>query len=128
MQIAAIDHVVLTVRDLERSRAFYEGVLGMRVVEPARGPIALHFGSQKLHLHVAGHEFDPKATLPTPGSGDLCFITTTPLDVVIAELEQAGAEIIVGPVPRTGATGPIRSVYVRDPDGNLIELANQLEA
>jgi catechol 2,3-dioxygenase-like lactoylglutathione lyase family enzyme len=114
MRVASLDHLVLTVRDLDATLAFY-GRLGMRHVEFAPGRHALAFGSQKLNLHVAGHELEPKAAAPTPGSADLCFL--------VDELDVSGLDVIEGPVERTGATGTIRSVYVRDPDGNLVELS-----
>ena len=122
--IESLDHVVLTVRDIERSRDFYARVLGMEARAQARRPLALHFGRQKLHLHQAGSEFSPKAAAPTPGAGDLCFLTATPIADIAATLEAEGIAIEVGPVKREGATGPINSIYVRDPDGNLIEISN----
>jgi catechol 2,3-dioxygenase-like lactoylglutathione lyase family enzyme len=122
--IECLDHLVLTVDDLQATCAFYERVLGMQVVTFANGRYALQFGQQKINLHQAGNEFEPKAALPTPGSADLCFITSLPLDQVIAHLHTCNVEIVEGPVSRTGAIGPIESVYVRDPDGNLIEVAN----
>ena len=124
MQLDSLDHLVLTVRDLEASIAFYERGLGMRVVRPERGPVAIHYGTQKLHLHLAGHEFNPKAVHPTPGSGDLCFLTAVPVEEWITHLAAQGVTTEIGPVPRMGAQGPIRSIYLRDPDGNLIEIAN----
>lgn len=124
--IDSLDHVVLTVRDIERSRDFYGRVLGMEVREQENRPLALHFGSQKLHLHQAGKEFSPKAAAPTPGAGDLCFLSATPIADIAATLEAEGIAIEVGPVEREGATGPIASIYVRDPDGNLIEISNPL--
>lgn len=127
MQLDSLDHLVLTVRDLEASIAFYERALGMRVVRPERGPAALHYGTQKIHLHGAGHEFNPKSVHPTPGSGDLCFLTSTPVDDWIPHLAGVGATVELGPVPRQGAQGPIRSIYLRDPDGNLIEIANPVQ-
>lgn len=120
--IAALDHLVLTVRDLAATCAFYRA-LGMDVRTFAGGRTALHFGGQKINLHEAGREFEPKAAVPTPGSADLCFLLSGPLDGAIARLKQAGIAIVEGPVERTGARGPIRSVYCRDPDGNLIELS-----
>jgi len=125
MHIDALDHLVLTVGDIEATCAFYGRVFGMQVVTFGAGRRALAFGEQKINLHQAGHEFEPKATRPTPGSADLCLLTTTHLDRVQAELRAADVHIEDGPVPRTGATGPILSVYVRDPDGNLIEIANR---
>jgi catechol 2,3-dioxygenase-like lactoylglutathione lyase family enzyme len=121
--IDRLDHLVLTVADMARSCAFYQDVLGMEVVHFGEGRTALHFGQQKINLHRAGQEWEPKATHPTPGSTDLCFITTQPLGAVEARLKAYGVAIHEGPVTRTGAQGPIRSLYVRDPDGNLIELS-----
>ena len=127
MEIDRIDHVVLTVRSIDATCEFYARVLGMRVVTFAEGRKALAFGRQKFNLHEAGREFEPKADRPTPGSVDLCLITNTPLDAVADHLHRCNVAIIDGPVPRTGATGPIRSVYFRDPDANLIEVANYVE-
>jgi catechol 2,3-dioxygenase-like lactoylglutathione lyase family enzyme len=121
-----LDHLVLTVRDLAASRDFYTRVLGMEA-RTGPGPVALHFGDQKLHLHQAGSEFEPKAARPTPGSGDLCFTTRSPIDTVVAELREAGVEIIEGPARRVGARATLLSVYFRDPDGNLVEVSNELE-
>lgn len=123
--IERLDHLVLTVRDLAATCAFYQQALGMDVQHFGAGRVALHFGQQKINLHVAGQEFEPKAQQPTPGSADLCFITTTPLPVVIDHLRRCGIPIEAGPVPRTGARRPLESVYVRDPDHNLIEIANE---
>ncbi len=122
--IDRIDHIVLTVFDLGRSIDFYSKVLGMEPVTFAGGRRGLAFGRQKLNLHQAGREFEPKALNPAPGAIDLCFIATTPLDEVMAQLRTHGVAIIEGPVPKTGALGPMRSVYFRDPDGNLIEVSN----
>ena len=119
-----LDHLVLTVADLDRAIAFYRDVLGMRLETFGADRQALVFGRQKINLHLAGHEFEPKAARPTPGSADLCFIAATPLAQVIQHLQTHGVAIVEGPVQRTGATGPILSVYVRDPDQNLIEIAN----
>jgi len=124
MKIESIDHVVLTVRDLERTCDFYRSVLGFEVVTFGGGRKGLQFGRQKLNLHVYGKEFEPKALHPAPGAIDLCFITTTPLDEVRRELGEKGVAIEVGPVERVGAVGTLLSVYVRDPDQNLIEIAN----
>ena len=126
MRIDSLDHLVLTVADVEATCSFYRRVLGMEVVTFAQGRKALGFGRQKINLHLRGHEFEPKAERPTPGSGDLCFLTSTPLGEVVAHLTAEGVAIVDGPVRRTGATGPILSVYLRDPDGNLIEVANPL--
>jgi catechol 2,3-dioxygenase-like lactoylglutathione lyase family enzyme len=124
MNIDRLDHFVLTVRDIDATCDFYTRVLGMTVVTFGEGRKALQFGQQKFNLHRAGHEFEPKATVPTPGSADLCFITTKPLPEVEAHLAAQGVAVLEGPVARTGALGPIRSLYLRDPDGNLIEISN----
>ena len=124
MQIERLDHLVLTVRDIDVTCEFYANVLGMETVTFGEGRKALQFGQQKINLHQAGHEFEPKATVPTPGSADLCFITDTPLAAVEGHLRSQGIDILEGPVARTGALGPIQSLYVRDPDGNLIEISN----
>ncbi len=123
MQIEGLDHLVLTVADIEATCIFYERALGMRRVVFGGGRVALQFGRQKLNLHQAGHEFEPKALRPTPGSADLCFVTSQPIEAVVAHLESVGVAIELGPVARSGALGPIQSVYLRDPDGNLIEIA-----
>ena len=124
--IDSLDHLVLTVRDVEATIAFYAGVLGMRDETFGEGRRALHFGEQKLNLHEAGAEVTPNATAATPGSADLCFITRTPVEGVLRVLEDHGVSVEQGPVERAGATGQLLSVYVRDPDGNLVELANRL--
>ncbi len=128
MQVAGLrlDHLVLTVADIPRTVAFYERVLGMEPRAFGAGRVALHFGAQKINLHQAGRELEPRATLPTPGSADLCFLTDTPLSEVATHLEHWAVEILEGPIARTGATGPILSLYFRDPDGNLIEIANRV--
>jgi catechol 2,3-dioxygenase-like lactoylglutathione lyase family enzyme len=126
MHIDHLDHLVLTVASIQRSCDFYQRVLGMDVVTFKGGRKALSFGQQKINLHEHGREFEPKALAPTPGSADLCFIAATPLNEVIAELGAMGVPIEEGPVERTGATGPIRSVYIRDPDRNLVEISNLL--
>jgi catechol 2,3-dioxygenase-like lactoylglutathione lyase family enzyme len=123
MRIDRLDHLVLTVADVEATCAFYRDVLGMTVVTFGAGRRALAFGRQKINLHETGREIDPKAERPTPGSADLCLVAATALETVIAELVAHGVAIVEGPVPRTGATGPIRSVYIRDPDANLVEIA-----
>ncbi len=127
IQITHIDHIVLTVADIEVTCAFYERTLGMRRQQFGAGRTALLFGAQKINLHQQGNEFEPKARTAAPGTADLCFITATPLDDVILRLGQLSVDIVEGPVRRTGARGPLQSVYVRDPDGNLIELANEVE-
>ena len=124
MQIDRIDHIVITAFDVERTLDFYSRVLGMEPITFAGGRRALAFGRQKINLHQAGREFEPKALKPGPGSMDLCFITETPLENVIAQLKAEGVAIAEGPVPKTGALGPMTSVYFRDPDGNLIEVSN----
>ncbi|MCR8635556.1 VOC family protein [Paenibacillus radicis (ex Xue et al. 2023)] len=124
MQIDRIDHLVLTVKNIEATCEFYSEVLGMEIVAFGGGRKALQFGMQKLNLHEYGNEFEPKASNPTPGSIDLCFITQLPLDDVMAHLHKHHVAIEEGPVARTGAMGPIRSVYFRDPDLNLIEISN----
>lgn len=121
--IDRLDHLVLTTTDEAACIAFYTGLLGMALDTFGNGRKALRFGSQKINIHVKGHEFEPKAHLPVPGALDLCFIADRPLDQVIATLHDKGATIIEGPVQRTGATGVIRSIYLRDPDLNLIEIA-----
>ncbi|CAO3356154.1 VOC family protein [Azospirillum palustre] len=126
MRIGRIDHFVLTVASIEATCAFYRDVLGMEVVTFAGGRRALSFGAQKINLHEVGREFEPKAARPTAGSGDFCLIADTPLEQVITELHARGIAIEEGPVNRTGATGPIRSVYIRDPDDNLVEIATYL--
>ncbi|MBB3455437.1 catechol 2,3-dioxygenase-like lactoylglutathione lyase family enzyme [Rhizobium sp. BK313] len=126
IRIDHLDHLVLTVASIEESCAFYYRVLGMGVETFGEGRKALTFGNQKINLHQAGHEFEPKAQCPTPGSADLCFISATPLDDVLAHLTTMGVVIEQGPIRRTGATGPILSIYFRDLDGNLIEVSNYL--
>lgn len=125
--IASLDHLVLTVRNLDATLAFYRDGLGMEVVTFGEGRTALAFGNQRINLHVAGAEIAPHATSPTSGSGDLCFLLAIPLDGAIETLRQRGIAIELGPVPRTGAQGPIRSVYLRDPDGNLVELSERID-
>jgi catechol 2,3-dioxygenase-like lactoylglutathione lyase family enzyme len=122
--IDRLDHLVLTVASIERACAFYSQALGMTVETFGQGRTALKFGGQKINLHEAGKEFEPKAQHPTPGSGDLCFIASTGLDEALAHLGRLGVAIEDGPVARTGALGPMRSLYIRDPDGNLIEISN----
>jgi catechol 2,3-dioxygenase-like lactoylglutathione lyase family enzyme len=124
MHIERIDHFVLTVQSIERTCDFYAHVLGMGIVTFGDNRKALQFGGQKINLHERGKEFEPKALNPLPGSADLCFITSTPLEQVIEDLRSHAVEFVEGPVTRTGAQGMILSVYIRDPDGNLIEIAN----
>ena len=124
LTIDRIDHLVLTVHDLDRTIDFYSRVLGMEAVTFAGGRRALSFGRQKLNLHQSGREYEPKALKPAPGAIDLCLITETPVAQVIEHLKGHGVHIVQGPVEKTGATGPITSVYFRDPDGNLVEVSN----
>ena len=124
--IGHLDHLVLTTRDKAACIDFYTRVLGMRLETFGVGRHAFKFGAQKINLHEAGKEFLPKADLPTPGSLDLCFIAAVPLDVFIAHLAALGIAIVEGPVARTGANWPIRSVYLRDPDRNLIEVSERV--
>lgn len=126
MQLTKLDHLVLTVKDIEDSISFYTNILGMKAITFAGNRKALKFGEQKINLHQLGKEFEPKAGNPTPGSADLCFLTDIPIPEITRHLRQHNAEIIEGPVERTGATGPILSIYLRDPDYNLLEIANLL--
>lgn len=121
-----IDHLVLTVADIPRTVDFYQRVLGMRHQVFGEGRSALAFGQQKLNLHQAGRELEPKAAHPLPGAIDLCLVTTWPLERLLAHLAAEGVAVEEGPVRRTGALGPIESVYVRDPDDNLIEIGRYL--
>jgi catechol 2,3-dioxygenase-like lactoylglutathione lyase family enzyme len=127
VHIRGLDHLVLTVADVEATVAFYER-LGMRREVFGEHRIALRFGDQKLNLHLAGAEITPHARRPTPGSADLCFLVEGRVEDTAAELTAAGISIALGPVERTGAQGAIRSIYVRDPDGNLVELSEPLVA
>jgi catechol 2,3-dioxygenase-like lactoylglutathione lyase family enzyme len=124
MQIDRVDHLVLTVRDIVVTCDFYTRVLGMTVVTFDNNRKALQFGNQRINLHQVGKEFEPKALRPTAGSGDICFITSVPLDQVIEHIRSQQVETIVGPVLRVGASGQLNSIYLRDPDGNLVEIAN----
>lgn len=124
MKIQKIDHLVLTVHDINRTCRFYSENLGMDIVTFAKGRKALMFGEQKINLHELGHEFQPKAQFPTPGSADLCLISSTPMKTIINELRQKNVPIIEGPIKKNGALDSITSVYIRDPDENLIEIAN----
>jgi catechol 2,3-dioxygenase-like lactoylglutathione lyase family enzyme len=123
VQVASLDHLVLTVASIDEAVSFYTRVLGMTEVIFGEGRRASAFGVQKLNLHQAGSEFEPKAALPTPGSADMCFVTDDDSATIAAWLDACGVAIEEGPVTRTGARGPITSFYVRDPDGNLVELA-----
>jgi catechol 2,3-dioxygenase-like lactoylglutathione lyase family enzyme len=123
MRIARFDHIVLTVADVAATCDFYARALGMQVVSFDGGRKALAFGGQKINLHQAGAEFEPKAKRPTPGSGDICLIVEGTLAEAMAHLKAQGVAIELGPVNRDGARGPMRSVYFRDPDGNLVEVS-----
>jgi catechol 2,3-dioxygenase-like lactoylglutathione lyase family enzyme len=123
MLVLSLDHLVLTVHSIEAACSFYAAVLGMNVITTADNRKSLIFGSQKINLHEQGREFEPKAAKPTPGSADLCFITDIPLPKVIEHLNTLGVRVLEGPIMKTGAVGPIHSVYIRDPDANLIEIA-----
>lgn len=124
--IDSLDHLVLTVKSINKTCEFYTSVLGMRLVEFGKGRKALSFGNQKINLHEHRKEFEPKAQAPTPGSADLCFITKMPINLVIEHFNKFDVEVCEGPIQRTGATGAIISVYIRDPDQNLIEVSNYL--
>lgn len=121
-----LDHLILTTTDVDACKDFYVRVLGMRLQTFGAGRLAFCFGNQKINVHVRGHEFEPKAHLPVPGALDVCLIASVGLEQVVAHLEAQNWPIVEGPVQRTGATGPILSVYVRDPDLNLIEISEQL--
>ena len=126
LQVTTIDHLVLTVRNISRSVAFYGAVLGMETVEFKRGRFALHFGQQKINLHEVGHVVDENVRHATPGSADICFRTEVPLDDVLAHLRAQGVPVVQGPVNATGARARLRSIYFYDPDENLIEIANEV--
>jgi catechol 2,3-dioxygenase-like lactoylglutathione lyase family enzyme len=121
--LSGLDHLVLTVADIDRTIEFYTRSLGMKEITFAGGRHALTFGSMKINLHEAGHELTPHAAHPLPGSADLCLITQARQDAVQRHLTASGIPIEQGPVPRTGALGPVTSTYIRDPDGNLIEIS-----
>ncbi|HSF94536.1 MAG TPA: VOC family protein [Thermohalobaculum sp.] len=122
--IRAIDHFVLTCADVDATIDFYQRVLGMKAETFAGGRRALSFGNQKINLHQKGREFTPRARLATAGSGDFCLLSDVPIPDIVAHLAAEGVEIIEGPCDKTGATGPLLSVYFRDPDGNLVEVSN----
>jgi catechol 2,3-dioxygenase-like lactoylglutathione lyase family enzyme len=121
-----IDHLVLTVRSIDATCAFYREALGLDVLTFDDGRRALRVGRQKVNLHQLGHEIEPKAGLAAPGSGDFCIVVTEPIEQVAARLASLRIAVELGPVARTGGQGPIRSIYVRDPDRNLVEVANDL--
>ncbi|MDM0058864.1 VOC family protein [Variovorax fucosicus] len=122
--IIGIDHIVLTVRSLDVTCEFYARVLGFRRSDVQGQPTGLHFGQQKINVHETGRTFDPKAVHPTPGSADVCFITEQSIEEVCCHLKECNVEVEVGPISRTGARGEMTSVYFRDPDNNLIEVAS----
>jgi catechol 2,3-dioxygenase-like lactoylglutathione lyase family enzyme len=124
--IRSIDHFVLTAGDVDATIDFYTRVPGMTVEAFAGGRRALCFGNQKINLHQAGAEFEPKASAATPGSGDFCLLSDVPVADIARHLAAEGIEVIEGPVAKTGATGPLLSIYFRDPDGNLIEVSNRV--
>lgn len=126
MKIEQLDHLVLTVADIEKTVQFYTNVLGFKLITFGRNRKALVFGNQKINLHEKGNEFEPKAYNPTCGSADLCFIARTNIHEVLQELQDKNIEVVEGIVERTGAMGPINSVYFRDPDNNLIEVSNYI--
>ena len=126
MEVSRLDHLVLTVKCIDMTVSFYTSVLGIKKTVFARGRVALSFVNQKINLQEVGKVPEPAAANPIPGSADLCFLTKTPLDAAMANVAACGVEIICGPVERNGANGPIRSFYFRDPDLNLIELANEI--
>jgi catechol 2,3-dioxygenase-like lactoylglutathione lyase family enzyme len=123
MTIQRIDHLVLTVHNLQATCMFYADVLGMEVVISDKGRVALQFGQQKINLHQVGQEFEPKARQPTPGSADLCLIAAISMDQMIEHLNQCGIPMETDRIQRTGALGSITSIYIRDPDGNLLEIS-----
>ena len=127
MTLEKLDHFVLPVSDIDVIATFYTTYLGMEKRIFGEGRVALHFGDQKINLHPAGWDYEPKARISTAGSTDLCFIVSERVESLQTKLVQLGVEIIEGPVVRTGATGSLRSIYIRDPDGNLIELSNRVE-
>ena len=123
--VEQLDHIVLTVANIHATTDFYSEVLGMDIVT-FEGRTALRFGDQKINLHQRGHEFQPRAAQPTPGSADLCFVTLTPMEEVVSYLTDLKVHVEVGPVERTGAVGKLVSIYIRDPDKNLIEISNYI--
>ncbi len=131
ISLERFDHIVFTVQSIDETCAFYARVLGLTVQTyefDGSERKSLHFGDQKINLHEAGDEFEPKAHRPAPGAIDICFVTSTPIDEVIAQLDDCGVAVVDGPGVRTGALGKMRSVYFRDPDRNLIEVSNYAEA
>ena len=127
IRLSHLDHIVLTVSDIEKTCTFYHNNFGMEIISFGDGRKALKFGDQKINLHQMGMDFHPTAANPTPGAGDMCLISLTDINIVASELKDKGIEIIEGPVEKAGTHGTIRSVYVRDPDGNLIEISNYVK-
>ena len=126
MKISRLDHMVLTVRDIEQTCNFYSEVLGLDVVTYGDNRKAIFLGNQKINLHEFGKEYKPHAKYPSPGSADLCFLTDLKMQHVVEQLAEKKVKIVDGPVQRSGTHGPILSVYIKDPDGNLVEIANQM--
>jgi len=124
MKVTSLDHLVLTVQDLDATVDFYTRVLGMTVSAFGEGRLALKFGTQKVNLHERGNEFEPNARRAQPGSADLCFLTDDPLELWVDHFEQEGVDVVAGPVQKIGALGPMGSIYCRDPDGNLVEISS----
>jgi len=127
MTLEKLDHLVLPVSDIDAIATFYTTYLGMEKRIFGDDRVALHFGDQKINLHPAGWDYEPKARVSIAGSADLCFIVSERVELLHTKLVHSGVEVIEGPVERTGATGRLRSIYIRDPDGNLIELSNRVE-
>ena len=125
--VLGLDHLVLTVADIAATVAFYEGTLGFGVLRSPEGRFALDCGGQKINLHQAGREFSPHALRPVAGSGDFCCITAIAVEELAEKLAARNVPLVAGPVTRTGRCGPLLSIYLRDPDGNLVELANRLD-
>ena len=127
MKVEQLDHLVLPVSDIERIAHFYTTHLGMEKRTFGEGRVALHFGDQKINLHPAGWDYEPKAKVSVAGTADLCFLVSEPVESLQADLIEGEIEVIEGPVERTGASGRLLSIYIRDPDGNLIELSNPVD-
>ena len=127
MKVEQLDHLVLPVSDIESIAHFYTTHLGMEKRTFGEGRVALHFGDQKINLHPAGWDYEPKAKVSVAGTADLCFLVSEPVESLHADLIEGEIEVIEGPVERTGASGRILSIYIRDPDGNLIELSNPVD-
>lgn len=121
-----LDHLVLTVQDVDQTCQFYQQVLGVAIITFGGDRRALQLGAQKINLHAATAPFSPQARVPTPGAADFCLLTATPLTEMMTRLQQLQVPIIAGPIQRSGAQGPLLSIYIQDPDGNLIEIANAL--